>query len=114
MGNNAGSAALPWCYLLASARFVSPSSVRFDLSTSWFIVVFSNGQWWVDHEGKPYGPYESAAAATEGAVRLARFIGTDLNWEVFAPDADARHRLVASKREGMASSEQAPPREEQD
>jgi hypothetical protein len=68
------------------------------LATSWFIVILSAGQWWVDHEGKPYGPYGDASEATEGAVRLAQFIADDLDWQVYAPDADNRHVLVASRR----------------
>jgi hypothetical protein len=79
------------------------------LSSSWFIVVFSNGQWWVDHEGKPYGPYAGAAEATDGAVRLARSIGGERNWEVFAPGAEDRHILVASRRgEADAVGEETP------
>ena len=72
------------------------------MSTSWFIVVFSNEQWWVDHEGKPYGPYASIDEAREGAVRLARFIGDDIEWEVFAPDAENRHVRIASRRQEEA------------
>lgn len=90
---------------------VLPSTCRrqSELSSSWFIVVFSNGQWWVDHEGKPYGPYASATEARDGAVRLARSIGGERNWEVFAPGAEDRHILVASRRgEADAVGEEAP------
>ena len=88
---------------------LSPCPRQSALSSSWFIVVFSNGQWWVDHEGKPYGPYASAAEARDGAVRLARSIGGERNWEVFAPGAEDRHVLVASKRgEADAVEEETP------
>jgi hypothetical protein len=79
------------------------------VSSSWFIVVFSNGQWWVDHEGKPYGPYASAAEAKDGAVRLARSIAGHRNWEVFVPGADDRHVLVASRRNEEAAVGEATP-----
>jgi hypothetical protein len=78
------------------------------MSTSWFIVVFSNGQWWVDHEGKPYGPYASAEEASEGAIRLAQFIRDDVEWEVFAPGEKNRHVLVASRRQHEAVARPRP------
>jgi hypothetical protein len=68
------------------------------LPTSWFIVVFSAGQWWIDHEGKSYGPYPSRDEARDGAVRLARFVGGGRDWQVFAPDEQNHHAMVASKR----------------
>lgn len=67
------------------------------MSTSWFIVVFSAGQWWVDHEGKPYGPYANRDEARDGAIRLARVAGGDRDWQVFAPDDENHHAMVASR-----------------
>lgn len=81
---------------------------QIPLSSSWFIVIFSNGQWWVDHEGKPCGPYASAAEASEGAVRLARHIGDGREWEVFAPGADNRHVLVAARRDEPTARDNLP------
>lgn len=93
-GNEIPADALSWLRRSLSSK--SP------LSSTWFIVVFSNGQWWVDHEGKPYGPYASADEASEGAVRLARFISEDSKWEVFAPGADGRHVLVSARSDDIA------------
>lgn len=67
------------------------------MATSWYIVIHSGGQWWVDHEGRPYGPYRSLAEASDGAVRLARLQGDERDWEVFAPGHDHRHRRIAAR-----------------
>lgn len=40
------------------------------MRTCWFIVIQSQGNWWVDCEGKAYGPMPSR----DGAIRHAREI----------------------------------------
>ncbi len=72
--------------------------------SSWYVVVESLGQLWVDCEGKPFGPFEDIADATDGAIKLARTFGDDdrrlqvmvpngaggfeIAWEQFAERSD--------------------------
>lgn len=39
-----------------------------------YIVVLSLGKWWVDFEGKPYGPFSSQEMARLEAISLSRFL----------------------------------------
>jgi hypothetical protein len=47
------------------------------MQTCWFIVIEAMGQWWVDCEGKAYGPFESADEAKMEAVRIAVAYGDE-------------------------------------
>lgn len=59
--------------------------------TRWFLVVRSADQWWVDCEGKSFGPFENAAEATNGAIRYAEvFTDTKRQSQVWAPDTTGR------------------------
>lgn len=40
-------------------------------STEIYIVVFANGQWWIDYEGDSTGPFSSKDVAAANAVALA-------------------------------------------
>ena len=65
------------------------------MQTCWFVVIHSNGRWWVDCEGTSYGPFTSRdEAAIEGAV-LARTFGDDRRRaEVWAPDEHGRMKRI--------------------
>ena len=41
------------------------------MKTCWFIVIESMGAWWVDCEGKAYGPFDTSAEAAVAAKRIA-------------------------------------------
>lgn len=41
------------------------------MKTRLFLVIISRGQWWVDCEGKSFGPFESSDVAISGAVHYA-------------------------------------------
>jgi len=68
------------------------------VKTCWFIVVHSMDSWWVDCEGKSYGPFDTSEEATATAVRLAGVFGDPTRqaqiWAP-APSGDG-HRLVWS------------------
>lgn len=60
--------------------------------TAWFIVIESLGAWWVDFEGKPYGPFEDEAAALEGAKRVSSAFGdSSRESRVLVRGSDGRH-----------------------
>lgn len=46
--------------------------------TCLYIVIESQGGWWVDCEGKAYGPFRSQDVAGRGAIEIARTYG-DMN-----------------------------------
>ncbi len=65
------------------------------MKTCWFIVIESMGSWWVDCEGKSYGPFETRDDAQSEARRIAITYGDDnRRSEVFAPTKDGTHRLI--------------------
>src|SRR5690606_18928239 len=54
-----------------------------------YIVLFSRGKWWVDFEGRAFGPFSSKNTATMEAISLARFVAhTGKVAEVRAPDGN--------------------------
>ena len=65
------------------------------MKTCWFIVIESMGSWWVDCEGKSYGPFDTRDDAQAEARRIANTDGDEgRRSEVFAPTDDGSHRLV--------------------
>jgi len=65
------------------------------MKTRWFLVIWSSGQWWVDCEGRSFGPFDGAAEATAAAIRYAEvFTADDRESQVWAPDETGRMRQV--------------------
>jgi len=62
------------------------------MGTSLFIVIESLNRWWIDYEGRPYGPFASQRAAAESGVEIARSIGCD-DCEVLVRDAEGFFRV---------------------
>ncbi|HEV7276310.1 MAG TPA: hypothetical protein VGN80_08485 [Devosiaceae bacterium] len=68
------------------------------MKTCWFVVIFSNDAWWIDCEGKSYGPFEDQKAAEGNAVRLAETFGDAARRSlVYSPDHLGRLRLLWSE-----------------
>ena len=67
------------------------------MRTCWFIVLESVGQWWIDCEGKAYGPFKSNEEAQSESRKVAMAYGDpDRISLVFAPGRDGRQRLIWS------------------
>ncbi len=65
------------------------------MKTCWFIVIESMGSWWVDCEGKAYGPFDSREDAQSEARRIAITYGDgERRSEVFSPTDQGSHRLI--------------------
>ena len=65
------------------------------MKSSWLMVIRSQGSWWVDHEGKPFGPFKEMQTATDGAIRLAETFGASgPQYLVWAPDHEGQMRTV--------------------
>lgn len=65
------------------------------MKTRWFLVVRSTDQWWVDCEGKSFGPFESIEDATTSAIRYAQiFTDNARQSQVWAPDETGRMQQV--------------------
>lgn len=73
--------------------------------TCWFLVVKVNEQWWVDCEGKGYGPFETREEAAENARRLAVIFGDESRQaQVWAPDDEGHmHITWQGPNPGMAN-----------
>jgi hypothetical protein len=66
------------------------------MKTCWFIIIESLGAWWVDCEGKAYGPFDSSAEAAIAAKRIALTYGDDTRRsDVYAGTA-GEQRLIWS------------------
>lgn len=67
------------------------------VKTCWFLVVKARGEWWVDCEGKSYGPFESADLATSNAIRFGEVFGdAGRQSQVWAPDDTGRMQHIWS------------------
>lgn len=76
-----------------------------------FVVILSQDNWWVDFEGKAYGPFVSRDVAAEEARHLAQFSAhSGRESEVLVPDETGRHRVVwSSAQEPHAAAVQFVP-----
>lgn len=67
------------------------------MKTRWFLVIRSSEQWWVDCEGRSFGPFDGAEEATAAAVRYAEvFTDEERESQVWSPDEMGRMRQVWS------------------
>lgn len=67
------------------------------MKSCWFVVIRTPSAWWVDCEGKAYGPFGSRQEAADNAVRLAEAYGDPARRsDVYVPDEDEKLRLVWS------------------
>ena len=61
------------------------------MRTAWFIVIESLDRFWVDYEGKAYGPFEDQAHAEREGQRLAETYGDRRRQiELWSPDRDGK------------------------
>jgi hypothetical protein len=53
------------------------------------------GAWWVDCEGKPFGPFDDTRQAVQGAIKLARLFGDpERQALVMVPDDTGRYQVA--------------------
>jgi hypothetical protein len=61
------------------------------------VVIRSLGAWWVDCEGKSYGPFVDEYEAQQNAVIIAKTFGDPSRQSlVYAPDDGGKLRLIWS------------------
>jgi hypothetical protein len=69
------------------------------LAWALYIVIQSQGQWWVDFEGRPHGPHPTREAAALEARNQAQFSAhMDRPSEVLVPDGDGKYWVVWNSR----------------
>ena len=74
------------------------------MQTCWFVVIRTPSAWWVDCEGKAYGPFETREAAADNAVHLAQAFGDPKRRsDVYVPDEQEKLHLVWSGMPGPPS-----------
>lgn len=65
------------------------------MRTNWFIVIRSNGEWWVDNEGHNFGPFPSRGVAAIEAVNYARRLGDQSRRAlIYWPDDTGKMTLI--------------------
>jgi hypothetical protein len=65
------------------------------MKTRWFVVIESRGSWWVDCEGRSYGPVASKQEAAVAARRLANvFDDPRRQSEIWVPDAGGKPQRI--------------------
>jgi len=68
-----------------------------------YIVIFSQGKWWVDFEGRAHGPHPTREVAALEARNQAQFsVHMDRPCEVLVPDAGGRYWVVWDSRDAGA------------
>lgn len=45
------------------------------MRSNWFVVIRVREDWWIDNEGKAFGPFASREAACAASSRIARAFG---------------------------------------
>jgi hypothetical protein len=82
-------------------------------ATALYIVIQSQGKWWVDFEGRAHGPHDTREAAALEARSQAQFMAhMDRPSEVLVPDGDGKYWVVWTSRDagsGVARSLRDPP-----
>ena len=70
------------------------------MATALYIVIQSQGRWWVDFEGRAHGPHGSREAAALEARNQAQFMANmeKRPAEVLVPDGDGRYWVVWNSR----------------
>src|SRR5690606_17892476 len=78
----------------ASFRASRESTTDAHMRTCWFIVIKSRGSWWIDREGKAYGPIDDVEEAVNYACKIAETYGDpERQSEVWVPGPAGRHVL---------------------
>ena len=74
------------------------------MASALFVVIQSRNNWWVDFEGRAYGPFPSREEAAEEARHQAQYSAhSGRESEVLVPDDSGRHRVVwTSAQEPLA------------
>jgi hypothetical protein len=73
------------------------------MATALYIVIQSQGQWWVDFEGRPHGPHPTREAAALEARNQAQFMAhMDRASEVLVPDGNGKYWVVWNSRHATA------------
>lgn len=73
------------------------------MATALYIVIQSQGQWWVDFEGRPHGPHPSREAAALEARNQAQFMAhMNRTSEVLVPDNNGKYWIVWNSRDAGA------------
>ena len=75
------------------------------MRTSWFVVIESMGAWWVDNEGRSFGPLENRVEAISYAKKIAETYGDPLRrCDVWVRDETGEMTIIwsgaAPKRAG--------------
>jgi hypothetical protein len=75
------------------------------MATCWFIVIESTGRWWVDCEGRAYGPLDSEDEAIRYARKIADIYGDPARQsQVWVPRRGGRPVLVWSGKKPTSST----------
>jgi hypothetical protein len=71
------------------------------MRTCWYIVIEAMGAWWVDCEGKAFGPFDSEEIARSEAPRIALAYGDETRRaEVWATEPNGPRRIWAGPLPG--------------
>ena len=67
------------------------------MSSCWWLIIQSQESWWLDCEGKSYGPFATSDEARQNAIDLVRIYGDATRpAEILAPDETGKYRVIWS------------------
>ena len=65
------------------------------MKTNWFIVIHVGKSWWIDNEGKSYGPFLNREQAGAEALQIAKLFGDKGRIsQIYWPADDGKHKLI--------------------
>jgi hypothetical protein len=78
---------------MGDMNFVDPA--RKPASSCLYLVLQARGHWWVEREGKSFGPCADKDEAIDSAFKIIQLFGDPArSAEVWAPDEDGKMQLV--------------------
>jgi hypothetical protein len=67
------------------------------MKTCWFVVIQANGAWWVDCEGRAYGPFGAKDQALQHAREIAvTYADPARRSDIWAPTSEGKLELIWS------------------
>ena len=65
------------------------------MRTNWFVVIRVGDDWWIDNEGRAFGPFSSKDAACSASSRIAELFGDESRRsQIYWPDGTGKPRLM--------------------
>jgi hypothetical protein len=77
------------------------------MRNTWYIVIHSLGGWWIDREGRAYGPFDSQEEAIVAGPNFIEIMGEPThNNQLYAADEHGKFQVVWTDSKGQNDQEE--------